>query len=185
MFAFTSFALAWATPAVLNASLVALQPAKACHSISPSVSDGWCKTNCNHDPPDSPSTLCACDAPPPGPPAPPPPPTPPGPAPTPAPLPASIRGYYSWNWGTGSVGAAGANCGTAFTGLVDVMAAQQAYTPGAAWCCPALALPRFLSLGGGNSAGQFTLSALQAITRDAGKINRSQYEGVMFDVRSP
>ena len=33
---------------------------------------------------------------------------------------AEVIGYYSWNWGKGSAGSAGANNGVAFTGLVDV-----------------------------------------------------------------
>lgn len=52
----------------------------------------------------------------------------PGPAPTPNPNPnpnppaegGLIKSYYSWNWGTGSKGSAGANVGTNFTGLVGV-----------------------------------------------------------------
>jgi hypothetical protein len=70
----------------------------------------------------------------------------------------------------------------AFTGEVSVTAAQQGYTPGASWCCPKLERPRFLSLGGGNSAGSFSAAALSAIVRDVGAVNRSLYEGVMFDV---
>jgi hypothetical protein len=144
------------------------------------VTDSWCDTNCNHMPPNCPADLCKCDSPGPGPS---PGPSPPGPAPTPpSPLPSEIHGYYSWNWGSGSKGPSKPNCGVAFTGEVDITKAQAGYTPGAAWCCPELAGPRFISLGGGNSAGSFTQAALEAITKDVGKINRSQYEAVMFDV---
>ena len=92
-----------------------------------------------------------------------------------------IRGYYSWNWGVGSA-PAGANAGVAFTGLVDVTAAQEGYTPGASWCCPALEGTKYLSLGGGNSAGMFTQKSLQGVIDDVDKINMSAYDGVIFDV---
>ena len=57
-----------------------------CHSISPSVTDSWCQTNCNHVPPNCPSNFCKCDAPKP---KPSPSPHPPSPGPAPAPSPPS------------------------------------------------------------------------------------------------
>ena len=95
---------------------------------------------------------------------------------------SDIIGYYSWNWGTGSTGPPNANHGVAFTGLVDVAQAQSGYTPGAAWCCPELKGTRWLSLGGGNSAGMFSKETLNKIVDDAPAINASAYDGVMFDV---
>lgn len=38
-------------------------PPGQCHSISPAVTDDWCKTNCLFNPPNCPSTLCSCDGP--------------------------------------------------------------------------------------------------------------------------
>lgn len=97
-------------------------------------------------------------------------------------LPSELIGYYSWNWGSGSVGPAGSNAGCAFTGLVDVKNAIAQYTEGAAWCCPTLHGTRYLTLGGGNSAGVFTASALRDIASSAGLIQQAGYGAVMFDV---
>ena len=36
---------------------------KSCHSVSPSASDAWCTQNCNHEPPNCPTSLCSCDKP--------------------------------------------------------------------------------------------------------------------------
>ena len=71
-----------------------------------------------------------------------------------------VSGYYSWNWGSGSIGASDANMGIAFTGLINVGEAISGYTEGAAWCCPKLTEPKLLTLGGGNAAGMFTAKAL-------------------------
>lgn len=61
---------------------------QTCHSLSPTVSDAWCTSNCNHQPPNCPANLCSCSAGPPGPsPGPIPPPVWPGPPPSPPPLP--------------------------------------------------------------------------------------------------
>merc|ERR1719150_2221497 len=93
-----------------------------------------------------------------------------------------IIGYYSWNWGAGSKGPPGANAGCAFTGLTDVTAAINGYTAGASWCCPELVGTKFLTLGGGNSAGVFTVDSLSSIGTSANQIMKAGYEGVMFDV---
>ena len=99
---------------------------------------------------------------------------------------AAMIGYYAWNWGAGSFGPSNANIGVAFTGLVDVKDAVDQYTPGVAWCCPHLIGPNdkgFISIGGGNAAGQFTVSSLAAIAKDMHYIVESeQYSGVIFDV---
>lgn len=60
---------------------------KNCHAITPSVTDQWCNSNCNHNPVNCPPTLCKCDGSPPTPtptptPKPTPTPTPPTPTPT-------------------------------------------------------------------------------------------------------
>jgi len=96
---------------------------------------------------------------------------------------AEIIGYYSWNWGAGSTGPPGANAGAAFTGYTDVKTAIEYYPEGAAWCCPALVGEKWLTLGGGNSAGIFNAGALSNIASSAGYIKDSTtYVGVMFDV---
>jgi hypothetical protein len=95
---------------------------------------------------------------------------------------SEVVGYYSWNWGAGSQGPAGATAGCAFTGLIDVDQAIAQYTEGASWCCPALLGTKYITLGGGNSAGVFTAAALSAIEGSAAKIKAAGYDGVMFDV---
>ena len=58
-----------------------------CHAVSSAVSDQWCDTNCNHDPPNCPPALCRCGiGPAPGP--------APSPAPGPAPAPPPVVGAY-------------------------------------------------------------------------------------------
>lgn len=95
---------------------------------------------------------------------------------------AEVIGYYSWNWGAGSKGPSGANAGTAFTGYTDPQKAIQYYTPGAAWCCPVLKGTKFITLGGGNSAGVFNADYLSAIGIAADEIKNAGYQGVAFDV---
>merc|ERR1712160_87728 len=82
---------------------------------------------------------------------------------------ATMLGYYAWNWGAGSHGPPGATVGVAFTGLTNVTQAVDFYTPGCAWCCPVLKGPEgkgFISIGGGNTAGVFSVETLADITRD-------------------
>lgn len=94
-----------------------------------------------------------------------------------------IIGYYSWNWGAGSFGPPGANAGAAFTGYTDVKTAIDYYPEGAAWCCPALAGEKWLTVGGGNSAGTFNARSLSSIENSADYIkNSTLYAGVLFDV---
>jgi len=52
-----------------------------CKAVSSAATDAWCNTNCNHDPPYCPTSLCQCDGPAP------PTPAPPSPAPAPSPDP--------------------------------------------------------------------------------------------------
>ena len=146
-----------------------------CHAISAQATDSWCNQNCNGVPAYCPSDLCSCDGPSPAP-------VPPSPTPSPAPVPplSEIRGYYSWNWGAGSVGPPSANAGCAFTGLIYVKNAISQYSQGASWCCPALSGTKYLNLGGGNSAGVFNEAALTAIASSVAEV--TGYEGVMFDV---
>lgn len=96
-------------------------------------------------------------------------------------LPNPLIGYYSWGWGAGSTGPSGSNAGCAFTGLIDVDTAIEQYPEGAAWCCPPLRGLKFLTVGGGNSAGVFSASSLQAVTSKAHAIKQN-YSGVMYDV---
>ena len=56
------------------------------------------------------------------------------------------------------------------------------YPLGASWCCPGLAGTKYLTLGGGNSAGVFNEAALTATASSVANITSAGYEGVMFDV---
>eukprot|EP00729_Bicosta_minor_P004956 gene4956-4683_t len=98
---------------------------------------------------------------------------------------SDMIGYYSWNWGTGSEGSKGATDAVAFTGLVDVATAISGYprTGSHPWCCPPLKGTAWISLGGGNAAGQFTATNLQAATtvNSTNAIKAAGYGGVMFD----
>ena len=122
---------------------------------------------------------------PPAPPSPTPAPAPP--SPTPAPAPPSpltgIKGYYSWNWGTGSAGPPGRERWLRLHGPHRCEERDQPSTPQA----PAGAVRRSLgrsnlSLGGGNSAGIFNEAALTAISSSVADITAAGCEGVMFDV---
>ena len=98
-----------------------------------------------------------------------------------------VKGYYSWNWGSGSTGSANVSpsderIGVAFTGLVDVSSAIKGYPKHATWCCPELQGSHFLCLGGGNAAGTFTVAALQEIAKQLALIKPANYSGVILDV---
>lgn len=95
---------------------------------------------------------------------------------------SEMIGYYSWNWGSGSVGPSEATFGVAFTGLVDVELAIAGYDAAAGWCCPRLNGERFLCIGGGNAAGQFDLASLRKVHDDLHLVKAANYSGVVFDV---
>ena len=97
---------------------------------------------------------------------------------------ATFIGYYSWNWGSGSVGPSNANVGISFTGLVDLDAALSSYpTTGThPWCCPELRGEKMMTLGGGNSAGTFNVKNLDAITGNISAVKAYNYSGIVFDV---
>ena len=48
------------TPAPPGPSPPGPSPPGKCRSLSPSVTDAWCETNCHHAPPNCPAALCAC-----------------------------------------------------------------------------------------------------------------------------
>jgi len=89
-------------------------------------------------------------------------------------------GYYSWNWGAGSVGPPGATHGVAFAGYPDVQRSIDAYKY--SWCCPALLGAKLLDLGGGNSQGAWSAQLLQNVVRDVSLVRPAGYDGIMFDV---
>jgi hypothetical protein len=91
-------------------------------------------------------------------------------------------GYYSWNWGSGSSGPPGSTVGIAFTGLISVKDAIAGYSEGASWCCPSLGDNKYITLGGGNAAGMFSVDALQQITADMQLIIDAGYSGIVYDV---
>mgnify|MGYP006104787163 CR=1 FL=1 len=106
------------------------------------------------------------------------------PSPPPAP-PAETIGYYSWNWSTGSYGPSAANVGVAFTGYVDVAKAVSMYVLGAGCVCPNLVNSYkgkpYITIGGGNEHGNFTVEALSDITNNLDLITPS-YSGIIFDI---
>ena len=55
---------------------------QSCHAVSSAVSDQWCDSNCNHDPPNCSPALCQCTG------------SAPGPSPSPAPSPPPVIGAY-------------------------------------------------------------------------------------------
>ena len=68
---------------VCSASGFSAPVVQDCHAVSSAVSDQWCDSNCNHDPPNCPPALCRCGI---GP--------APGPAPSPVPAPPPVVGAY-------------------------------------------------------------------------------------------
>jgi len=172
-----------------------IQISDNCYSISAVAENVWCQRNCNHVPRHCPVSLCKCDggAPTPTPPTPTPPtpapptPTPPTPTP-PTPTPpinnGDIISYYSWNWGSGSFGPYGATSGISFTGLSDVVKAIDAYNTGDQWWTglPELKGTRYISIGGGNSAGFLGVKELNLIKTQAQTMKDAGYQGIIFDV---
>ena len=112
----------------------------------------------------------------------------PGPVPSPVVAPAPIRaptpvtsdliGAYWWTWSQSTTGPSGQNVGIAFSGYVDVSTALQQSSATAA----KIPVAKYLSVGGGNSAGSFTLDALNAITAAIQANQLSGYAGICYDV---
>jgi len=94
-----------------------------------------------------------------------------------SPLPTTVIGYYSWNW-VGTAGPSNANIGVAFTGYADVDQAIAGYTSSN----PALKGVKYISLGGGNHHGAFTVTNINAIATKLQDIISAGYGGVMYDV---
>jgi len=89
---------------------------------------------------------------------------------------ASIAGFYWWSWDSGTPSyPSGTNLGVAFTGYSD---------PASALSGSNLALPglKYIALGGGNSAGDWTSSVLTSITNSINNNNFNAYHGIVFDV---
>jgi hypothetical protein len=95
-----------------------------------------------------------------------------------------IVGYYSWNWGKGSVGPANSTVGVAFTGYDDIVKAIEGYNPGSSKCCPVLKGDPgpWISIGGGNSAGVFDEYLMGVMLGNMDKIVAFNYSGIVFDV---
>ena len=102
--------------------------------------------------------------------------------PLPEPVPPNIKGYYSWSWGGGSYGQDGANIGIDFNGYVNVAIALGTYP--AAY--PALTSPGrvgpWITLGGGNDHGNFTVEAIKDISDNLQSIIDKKYSGIIFDI---
>ena len=95
---------------------------------------------------------------------------------TPAPTP-EIRGYYYWNWGSGTVGPIGKNASAAFTGWSDVDHAISDFPD-----TSVLLGTKYLTVGGGDMSGQITAEALKKYAISGQKIKNAGYEAVMFDI---
>ena len=104
------------------------------------------------------------------------------PEPEPPTPPDEIKGYYSWNWETRSYGPSGANVGVAFTGYVDVAKAVALYVFGTnPDLVPSYLGKPYITIGGGNEYGNFTVDALTNITNSFDLIT-PDYSGIIFDV---
>jgi len=91
----------------------------------------------------------------------------------------SIAGIFYWTWDSSPPGGlSNFNVGVAFSGLVDPSSAISnsggvyGNLPGAKW----------ISLGGGNSAGSWTSSLLSSVTSSINNNAFSGYQGIVFDV---
>merc|ERR1719436_1603726 len=93
-----------------------------------------------------------------------------------------VIGYYSWNYGKGSVGPAGANAGVAAVGIPDIDLCIKLYSTGASWCCPELKGTNYLMVGGGGLDQPWTPTNLAAIPGNCPKITAAGYNAVMFDI---
>ena len=98
-----------------------------------------------------------------------------------------LVGYYSWNWGTGSIGPAiYPKVGIAFTGYVDVQTAIDGYNSLYCNYCPKLSGENgpWITIGGGNDLGMYTKATLENVIRDINLIKKANYSGVVFDIEN-
>jgi len=162
--------------AVLSCSLAAGAAHQDCHSVSAAVPDSWCDTNCNFNPPSCPPAYCNCDVPTPSPsPTPSPPPVPPAP---PSPPPAGgILGYWDKTWAAGSA-PRGANLGVAFNGWADAGHALS----DSAGVYNSLTGTKYISIGGGNANGRFSLALVQDLERRIKANAFSAWQGIALDI---
>jgi len=144
-----------------------------CHAIATQVTDGWCNSNCNYNPPNCPKAYCKCNIPPtPSPPTP-----PPTPSPTP-PTPGGIEiGYWDKTWSS-SGAPTGATFGVAFSGWADPSSALA----DSAGVYNSLVGRKYISVGGGNVNGRFNKARLASLVSmlKAGKFSR--YQGLAIDL---
>jgi len=90
---------------------------------------------------------------------------------------ANIAGFYWWNWDSGTPSyPSGTNLGVAFTGFSDP---SSAISGSAGLALPGL---KYIALGGGNSAGDWTSSVLTSVTNSINSNNFNGYHGIVFDV---
>jgi len=131
-------------------------------------------------------TLCKSDSDcgggpaPPAPPAPRPSPTPtpsPSPSPAPPPAPSGVLGYWDKTWAAGRA-PHGANLGVAFNGWAD---------PGHALSDSAgvhnsLTGKKYISIGGGNANGRFSLALVRKLERSIKANGFSAWHGIALDI---
>lgn len=170
--------------AVLAASAAAAGVGdEPCHSISPSVTDQWCESNCHHSPPNCPADLCVC-----GTPAPPQPPQPPTPAPPlpPLPPPGNITGYFLAPFAASAQGRAPRSGVAIYFWGNDPQTWYTYYKQSPASYTAAVLLPgdgyalRVLNLGGGGT--QWDDAQIAAATEFIPKIKSDLgFDGVCLD----
>ena len=93
---------------------------------------------------------------------------------------AAYVGLWKWTW-SGNVAyyPAGTNLAIAFSGYTDVTYAMRDSAPLLVSSMPSV---RYLSLGGGNAAGTFTLASLNAITAAINANTITGYTGIAYDI---
>ena len=96
--------------------------------------------------------------------------------------PALIRGFYQWTWGPGSTGPSSANSPVSFSGHFNITLAIRDEVMCPTYLPPTAGQINYLSLGGGNAMGRFTVSNINAITRSVCTLVPPRYQGIMFDV---
>jgi len=89
-----------------------------------------------------------------------------------------VIGWWRWTWGNGGTPPSGCNVGIAFSGEINVNSAisesKAVYNnlPGA----------KYIDLGGGDSSGRWSSSALNSIISAINNGSFSAYKGIAFDV---
>jgi len=96
-----------------------------------------------------------------------------------APPPSNVVGFYWWSWDTFTPSfPGGTNIGIAFSGYADPSSAISS----SAGIKGSLPGNKYIALGGGNSAGDWTSSVLSSVTSSLNNNDFSGYQGIVFDI---